>query len=146
MSTICFTLDLDIHHRDRYSQRNSSRVLPWVCSSLSIAPPLLILKVATLVEGNEVGGSFYLNDTDAIAADASAEEMEILLEATDLGDVNVTRSETKYGRVHRYSGWKLTRIGLRYCAERYLQLVYNNGVAMSALSMCDSDRYGSCAS
>lgn len=99
MSTFWFTLDLDIQHRDRYSQRNSSRVLPWACLSLTIYPPLLVSKVATLVEGNEVGGSFYLNDTDAIAADASAEDMETLLEATDLGDVNVTRSETKYGRV-----------------------------------------------
>lgn len=43
------------------------------------------------MEGNEVGGTFYLNDTDAIAADATAEEMETLLEATDLGDINVTR-------------------------------------------------------
>ncbi|CAM9513752.1 unnamed protein product, partial [Sphacelaria rigidula] len=48
-------------------------------------------EVSALVDGNEVGGSFYLNDTDAIAADASAEDMEILLEATGLGDVNVTR-------------------------------------------------------
>lgn len=43
------------------------------------------------MEGNEVGGSFYLNDTDAIDADASASELENLLEATGLGDVNVTR-------------------------------------------------------
>lgn len=51
--------------------------------------------MVTLVEGNEVGGSFYLNDTDAIASDASAEEMEALLEATSIGDVNVTRYELK---------------------------------------------------
>lgn len=55
----------------------------------------VLLKVVTLVEGNEVGGSFYLNDTDAIAADASAEEMELLLEATGLGDVNVTRYQNR---------------------------------------------------
>lgn len=48
-------------------------------------------QVTTLVEGNEVGGSFYLSDTAAIAADATAQQMETLLEATDLGDVNVTR-------------------------------------------------------
>lgn len=47
--------------------------------------------MTTLVEGNEVGGSFYLHDTAAIAADATAQQMETLLEATDLGDVNVTR-------------------------------------------------------
>lgn len=51
----------------------------------------LLKQVTTLVEGNEVGGNFYLNDTDAIASDATAEEMETLLEATDLGDINVTR-------------------------------------------------------
>lgn len=48
-------------------------------------------KVTTLVEGNQVSGSFYLNDTAAIASDATAQQMETLLEATDLGDVNVTR-------------------------------------------------------
>lgn len=48
-------------------------------------------KVITLVEGNVIGGSFYLNNTAAIAADASAEELETLLEATNLGDVIVTR-------------------------------------------------------
>lgn len=48
-------------------------------------------QVTTLVEGNELGGSFYLNDTAAIAADATAQQMETLLEATDIGDVNVTR-------------------------------------------------------
>lgn len=53
--------------------------------------------MVTLVEGNEIDGSFYLNDTDAIAADASAEEMEILLEATGLGDVNVTRYQNREG-------------------------------------------------
>lgn len=53
----------------------------------------------TLVEGNVIGGSFYLNDTDAIAADATAEELETLLEATNLGDVNVTR----------YPGFRTTR-------------------------------------
>lgn len=53
-----------------------------------------VSQVTTLVEGNEVGGSFYLNDTDAIASDATALEMETLLEATDLGDVNVTRSDS----------------------------------------------------
>lgn len=53
--------------------------------------PISLAKVVVLVEGNEVGGSFYLNDTDAIPADASAEDMENLLEATSLGDVNVTR-------------------------------------------------------
>lgn len=52
------------------------------------------------MDGNEVGGSFYLNDTDAIAADASAEDMEILLEATGLGDVNVTRYCTKADGQH----------------------------------------------
>ena len=49
------------------------------------------MEVVTLVESNAVGGEFYLNDTDAIAADSSAEEMEALLEATDLGDVSVAR-------------------------------------------------------
>lgn len=49
------------------------------------------MQVTTLVEGNEVGGSFYLNDTAAIAADATAQQMETILEATDIGDVNVTR-------------------------------------------------------
>lgn len=58
----------------------------------------VFMQITTLVEGNEVGGSFYLNDTDAIASDATAEEMETLLEATDLGDVNVTRSEESDGR------------------------------------------------
>lgn len=48
-------------------------------------------QIVTLVEGNEVGGSFYLNDTGAIAASATAEEMTSLLEATDIGDVSVTR-------------------------------------------------------
>lgn len=67
------------------------------------------VQVTTLVEGNEVGGSFYLNDTDAIASDATAEEMEILLEATDLGDVNVTRSEESDGR-GGYS-WSVTFLG-----------------------------------
>ena len=43
------------------------------------------------MEGNEIGGSFYLNDTAAIVADATAQQMEALLEATDIGDVNVTR-------------------------------------------------------
>lgn len=48
-------------------------------------------QVTTLVEGNEVSGTFYLNDTAAIAADATAQQMETILEATDIGDVNVTR-------------------------------------------------------
>lgn len=51
----------------------------------------LFRQVTTLVEGNEVGGSFYLNDTAAIAADATAQQMKTLLEATNLGDVSVTR-------------------------------------------------------
>ena len=62
----------------------------------------------TLVEGNEVSGSFYLNDTDAIAASATAEEMASLLEATDLGDVSVSRYV--WNLVHRhpkvYVRWK----------------------------------------
>lgn len=54
-------------------------------------PMALFRQVTTLVEGNEVGGSFYLNDTAAIAADATAQQMKMLLEATNLGDVSVTR-------------------------------------------------------
>lgn len=56
------------------------------------------------MEGNEVGGSFYLNDTDAIAADATAEQMEILLEATRVGNVNVTRYGILHGRAREGGG------------------------------------------
>ncbi|CAM9684288.1 unnamed protein product, partial [Phaeothamnion confervicola] len=49
--------------------------------------------VVTLVQGNSISGNFYLNDSETLASDATADDVAAVLEATGLGTVLVTRSD-----------------------------------------------------
>jgi hypothetical protein len=66
----------------------------FVCNHVPEVSTLVNCQANTVMDGNVIGGSFYLDSSDPIAHDATADEMEDAISGIyGIGNVDVTRSE-----------------------------------------------------